>query len=303
MLAEIAALFPCKYIHIGTDEIEMRDLVDITPALVSHTLECEVCNSFFGPMGIDTLQERFYWFLRRVYKTVSALGKRMMMWNDWIDISKSPDLPRDILIEFWRVAAEQRGPREGCSMQRFLEEGFEVVNADFPNTYVEEYATWEQLKPWDFRKDPADADAYPHRVVGVDMCAWGYAQYEFFKYTIPYAVLAYGDKSRNRLPIEDDVAARRALTKGILGCDVPENFDLFDYMDGVPLGDAMFKKCVLAENADLDALLAILQSLSHQSRDEKRYAEALISLIHSVQSSEERRSAAEGLAATAHALF
>ena len=166
-------------------------------------------------------------------------------------------------------------------MQRFLEEGFEVLNADFPNTYVEEYATWEQLKPWSFRADPADASACPHSVIGVDMCAWGYMRYDFFRYTIPYAVVAYGDKSRNVAPIEDDLAARRALSRAVLGCDTPKDFDLFAYLNGVPLGDAMFMKRLLADDADVEALCGILKSLAHQSKDEKRYTEALIRLAES----------------------
>jgi hypothetical protein len=298
MLGEIAEIFPYECIHIGTDEIEMRDLA-LDPAIISHSEECEVCNRFFNPLGLTGLQERFYWFVRRLYNTISSLGKKMMMWNDWIDISKSPALPRDILIEIWRVAGEKRGPREGCSMQRFLEEGFEVLNADFPNTYVEEYATWERLKPWSFRADPADASACPHSVIGVDMCAWGYMRYNFFRYTIPYAVVAYGDKSRSTAPIEDDLAARRALSRAVLGCDTPADFDLFAYLNGVPLGDAMEMKSVLAEDADTEALCNVLKTLRHQSDDEKRYTEALMHLAQSKGA--EDACAADAVSAMDHA--
>ena len=280
VLAEIAEIFPYEYVHIGTDELDLRDLVDRSPLLISHTEECERCNAFFAPKGLSTLTERFYWFINRVYATLTSFGKRMMLWNDSIDISKAPPIPRDILIEFWRVAAEQRGPVEGCSMQRFLDEGFEVVNADFPNTYVEEYMEWSRLKKWDFRKDPADASARPDQVTGGEMCAWGGSKCPHLRYALYIALPAFGDRLWNcSTPIPDDRDATIGLTRAALGMDTPIGFDLFEHMKDVPLGTARFwKGNPFCEEADLPLIRRILAGLKHQSKDVRYLTQELLRL-------------------------
>lgn len=274
LLAEIAEIFPCEYIHIGTDEMDMRDL----PSAISHTEECTTCRAFFEPLGLHTLRDRFYWFVRRVYKTVTGLGKKMMMWNDDIDISKSPDIPRDILIEFWRVAAEQRGPVVGCSMQRFIDEGFEVVNADFPNTYVDEYVEWEKLKVWNYKRDPADAGVRAYQILGGEMCAWEGSNYPHFLYALYFAIPAFGARLWSTEQIEEESDAKWALTRAALGCDVPDDFDLFAYTKDVPLGTSRFWETIYADGADLEELRRVLRTLRHQSEDERRLTERLIAL-------------------------
>lgn len=275
LLQEVAEIFPYDYIHIGTDEIEM---LDIDGGFVSHSEECEICHAFFSPLGLNTLRERFYWFLRRIYSTVTGLGKKMMMWNDDIDISKSPDLPRDILIEFWRVAAEQRGPVEGCSMQRFIDEGFEVINAHFEDTYIDEFVYWERLKAWDYQRDPADAGQHAYQILGGEMCAWEGSNYPHYLYVLYIALPLFGARLWDRAAIADEARARRELTRACLGCDLPADFDLFVYTKDIPLGTARFWNSAFADGADLESMRNVLKKLTHQSEDERRLTERLISM-------------------------
>lgn len=277
LLDELAEIFPYEYIHIGTDEMDMRDLTDLQPPPVSHCEECERCRAFFAPLNLTTLRERFYWFVRRIYSKVTSLGKKMMLWNDDIDISESPDLPRDILIEFWRVAAENRGPVEGCSMQRFLEEGFEVINADFPNTYVDEYVEWSRLRQWNLYCDPADASVFSHQVPGGEMCAWEGSNYPHYLYALYFALPAFADRLWNTAPIPDGDETNTALTRASLGMDTPAGFDIFAGMKEIPLGTARFwEDGPFAENADLQAVRNTLESLKHQSEDEKHLTRELL---------------------------
>ena len=279
LLAELAEIFPYEYIHLGTDEIHMEDIgPDImSPPPISHSEECECCNAFFAPLGLATLRERFYWFVRRVYATVTSLGKKLIVWNDDIDISKSPDLPRDILIEFWRVAAERRGPVEGCSMQRFLEEGFEVINADFPNTYVDEYVEWSKLKKWNFRTEPADSTACPHAVLGGEMCAWEGSNYPHYSYALYFAMPAFGDRLWNTAPIPDGGEATAALTRTSLGADTPDGTDLFLHMADVPLGTAQLWTAPIFPSADdAEEAVRLLGCLKHQSDDERHLTKSLL---------------------------
>lgn len=280
LLAELAGIFPYEYIHVGTDEMDMRDLMNGKASPISHCEECERCRAFFSPLGLSTLCERFYWFINRVYSTVTSLGKRMILWNDDIDISKDPPIPHDILIEFWRVAAENRGPVEGCSMQRFLEEGFEVINADFPNTYVDEYVTWSKLKKWDPYKDPADAEARAHQMLGGEMCAWEGSNYPHYLYALYFAIPAFGDRLWCTDPIPEGKEATVALTRAALGMDTPEDLDIFEGMQDVPLGTAYFWEGGLIKDPALaSAAEELLTSLSHQSEDEAHLTKALLQKI------------------------
>lgn len=279
ILSELAAIFPYEYIHVGTDEMDMRDIKRENPPY-SYSCRCEVCNALFAPMGLDTLNSRFEYFVRRIYKIVTALGKKMMMWNDDVDISKSPDIPHDILIEFWRVAAPERGPVEGCSMQRFLDEGFEVVNADFPNAYLDEYIQWDQLKNWNIKREPADAGERAYQILGGEMCAWEGSNYPHYLYSTYYAFPAFGDRVWNLSPIGDEKAATLALTRACLGCDCPNDFDLFAFLCGVPLGDARaMDGNIFKSDADKEVLRKQLEQTVHASRNELHLARALMNLL------------------------
>ena len=268
ILTEVAEIFPYEYLHVGTDEIDMKDI--ISSRYNAHQVQdwerCRRCNEFFGKMGLHTTTERFYYFLRRVYDIVKSLGKKMMMWNDNIDISVSPDLPRDILIHFWRVAAPMRGPREGCSMQRFLDEGFEVVCSDYPNTYANaEYMEWERLKAWNVDREPADAGDLSHLILGPVMCAW--ENPPNLKHSIYTAVPAFADRAYDLRPIDDEPAFDLALSRFVLGPSLPEGVDLFGKHLYAPL---MFdnERSPIVEGAE-EEFGALLDSLRLLSEYEK----------------------------------
>ena len=161
-------------------------------------------------------------------------------------------------------------------MQRFIEEGFEVINADFENTYVDEYIRWEKLKAWDYQRDPADAGERSYQVLGGEMCAWEGSNYPHFLYALYFALPAFGARLWARAAIADETQARRALTRACLGCDVPAGFDLFVYTKDIPLGSSRFWETVYADGADLDALRSVLKGLKNQSEDERRLTERLI---------------------------
>ena len=235
ILLELAPIFPYEYIHMGTDEIYMDD-IDREPRITSCTCACKVCNARFLPMGYDTLLPRFYYFVHRVYDIINDLGKKMMMWNDQIDISNTaPEIPRDILIEFWRVAMPHRGPVEGCSMQAFVEAGFEVINADYPNTYVDLYMKWNKLKDWNLRANPADVPAVSYRILGGETCAWEGNNYPHYRHALYFTFPTFGDRCWNvEPPLAEDEKTMLALTHACLGASVPADFNLFSYLKGVP---------------------------------------------------------------------
>ncbi len=125
ILSEVAELFPGRYIHIGADELDFGEGSGREPSW----LDCERCQKLCEREGLSTERDIFYYVIRRIHDMTTKLGKRIIMFNEQVDISVSPDIPRDILIQYWCVADPGRGPREGISMERFLEEGFEVINS------------------------------------------------------------------------------------------------------------------------------------------------------------------------------
>ncbi len=235
---ELAELFPCHLMHVGTDEIEMNDLTEQRTWPTWHC--CSRCRALCEREGIDqnNRTEIFYYMLRRIYAIINKLGKRMMLWNDDIDISKSPELPRDVLIHFWRVAMENRGPREGCSMQRFLEEGFEVFNSDYPETYIEsdKYKNNdESIFIWHPTATPPHDEARNGQIIGGEPCVWGdrwLPHFAHFEWSIPASVFMYGDRLWNRSVCEDRHAFGLAATRFLFGIDMPRYLDLFDAFGG-----------------------------------------------------------------------
>ena len=165
-------------------------------------------------------------------------------------------------------------------MQRFLEEGFEVVNADFPNAYVDEYVVWEKLVAWNLKNDPESAPEHAHLILGTDICAWEGQNYPHYQYALPFALPVFGDRAWNLDLLPNDEIATQALTRACLGCDTETSFDLFTFLDGVPLGNAKDKNGeIFAKNADRTRLRESLSALSHLATSEARLVRVLLNLL------------------------
>ena len=257
LITEIAKLFPSKYFHIGTDEISMGDVIR-TPLPLADWEDCQVCQALVAKEGLENTTQLFYYFVRRMYVILKKIGKRMVMWNDQIDISTSPDLPRDILIEFWRVAAPTRGPIEGCSMQRFLEEGFHVINANYLDTYIDLYVEYDKLKVWDYRRSPATDAETPGIIIGGDVCAWDV--FPHFKQSVPIAIAYFADRFWNRKPIKEEKEFMIGVSELLLG---EKRFNIFDYTKGVLLLDNENK--VFREDIDRQELRRHIEVLGEKN--------------------------------------
>ena len=226
LIGELIEMFPsCKYVHIGGDEVEMTD--------IKRWCYWDVCPKC-QKLG-NSKQEIHYHLVKRVYDIVKSYGKEVMMWNDWIDISKPSPLPKDIVIEFWRVAQKNRGPYEGCSMQGFLEQGYTVINAHYPETYVDfkEYASPESLSTWLPTLRPETEEQYHNMIIGGETCAWEYGNipdYRFYRYTLPSPLGLFADRLWNGTYKEYDREYETALTKAVLGNDCPKDLNIFEYL-------------------------------------------------------------------------
>lgn len=242
LIGEIADIFPeSEYIHIGSDEIE---LLDFPKPKKCHWAECPKCAALREKNRLADRQSEFYCLIERIYGIVRAYGKKMIMWNDQIDVSKNvpESLSRDILIEFWRIAAPGRGPYEGCTFEKFLEQGFNIVNAYYPYAYFEseESTSAEKLKDWTPFNEPEQSEKYASLVLGGEACAWefgNYQDYPFYSYVTPSVVAMFGDKlwGLGSRDYSDESAEgrkyREALSEFIFGS--AEYTDVFDFVGGL----------------------------------------------------------------------
>lgn len=220
LVTELVELFPeSEYLHIGTDELEFRDL---GPEYYCYWDTCPRCEALREREGLADKREEFYYVVERMHEIVKSHGKKLMMWNDQIDVSRKVPLSRDILIQFWRIAAPGRGPVEGCTMEKFIELGFRVVNSHYPYTYTDQnhYLSTEKMKTWNHRKAPDQVTLKTDRILGGEGCAWmmgDYEDYPFLGYVIPPVLAILGDKLWDTGDREQSEAWRGALAEFLFG--------------------------------------------------------------------------------------
>lgn len=90
LIAEMAALFPDPYFHIGGDEVEGSQWKD-SPSI----------QAFARAHGLNDNHDLHAYFNRRVERLVKKHGKVMIGWDEVLN----PELPTDTVIQSWRGAA------------------------------------------------------------------------------------------------------------------------------------------------------------------------------------------------------
>lgn len=238
VVAELGPVFPWPWFHIGTDEVEFLDIPDC-PVRMSWR-ECAVCQERIRKEGLKDERALFYYFIRRANDIVKSHGKRLMMWNDQIDIGKPAEVtvPRDVLIHFWRIAAPGRGPVENCDYSGFLKKGYHVVNSYYPETYIDFHITEKNLLKWNPWSSPEAPEPYRAQVLGGMMCAW--SSHDLYRRVLPSAIPLFADRVWNRTPIDDPRTFARLLPRHIFGPSAPAELDgLFDALGCIVLPMAL----------------------------------------------------------------
>lgn len=222
LVGEVVELFPkSEYIHIGSDELEFSDLPEGKKRLC-HWDECPRCAALREREGLADRQAEFYYLVDKMHGIVKSYGKKMIMWNDQIDISGDVPISRDIVLQFWRIAHPGRGPYEGCIFNDYLKKGFKVINAYYPYTYldIEKYMSSEKMKSWTPYNAPEQSPEYASQILGGEVCAWetgNCADYPFYCYTLPPSIALAGDKMWTRGERELDDEYKKALSEFIFG--------------------------------------------------------------------------------------
>ena len=220
LFRELLEIFDGVYIMCPGDEVEFIPL-----NLWVNWEHCARCKALAAREHLADKQALFDCFVRRIHAILQGLGTRMIVANDNFEIREHPDLPRDLLIFWWHRRLERHPDN---TMACFLRQGFEVINSDVYECYLDLYMTQEKLSDWTPVKRPECPPECAGQVVGGCMCAWeGKAHYAW---TLPPAIQMMGEKLwdfRNRVY---DTAYARRLTRRLLGPDTPPGADIFTYL-------------------------------------------------------------------------
>ncbi len=288
LIKELCEIFPCEYLHMGGDELYFGDFPSWNWKPVWE--HCEVCKEVMAKNNINSIQEMYYYVVRRIYDIVKAQGKTLVIFNDQLDVSKPLDLPKDIVIQFWRIAANKnRGPVEGCSYNKFLEQGFKVIASPFEYTYIDaiDFVSPERCSTFDFT-DYNDSAEYNNNLVGGEVCAWEYGNPAFthYKFSFTSGTVLLLAKMWNKQNVVYDKAYRRMLSKIILGVNTPKDYDIFELFASImppKVNDVISyanKQNELITDEILEKHTAVLKSLSNTYS--KIYLQNLLELIEKI---------------------
>lgn len=285
LIHEILEIFPGPYFHMGGDEVEMLDL-----NVVCLWDNCPKCRRLREENGLTDRQEQYYYFVRRIYEMVKKEGRTLIMWSDQLDCPRGAMLPKDILMQFWRVAYPSRGPYVGCSMEAQAAMGYTIINSFYPETYTftgeDIIMSAESLTSWRWDIQPDCSEQYAGQIIGSELCAWGYTLSKLCAYMgrfFPSAAALMADKLWNNAQLEYTSEYRCALTRVLLGAAVPEGLDVFAAIGSVlPPADnkrAGYPERVHCSRSELENVLAVLEQpgvfLAGDAERAKNYHECI----------------------------
>lgn len=261
IIAEICEIFPGKYLHTGGDEFEFAHL-----AAHPHWDNCKRCRERMESLGLDNTRALYYYGLSRLHEFVTKRGKRMIIWNDQLDVWNKIDIPKDIMVYFWRydLITKEKGV-----FQALLDQGFECVNAHYKYTYFDEQSHMQEKKieQWTTHTENLGEPEVKGKILGGILSAWslGDKSYPHNKYVFPPAAVLFSDRVWNNETFEYDAEYRRAVYAAVSG-DNDSEIDPYGFFNEIlPPRSSRSKR--LVEDVDLElidasALGAAISALS-----------------------------------------
>lgn len=153
VLAEIAELFPSKYIHLGADE-----------ASKAHWLKCEDCQNKIKELNLtdeDALQN---YLINELTEYLNGLGKKVICWNDGF---LGGDITGDVVVEHWK---EDKESKNVTVME--LKKGRKCIAAPFFKYYLDyPYGMTSLKKTYEYLPQ-SDFVGYENQIWGVECPLW-----------------------------------------------------------------------------------------------------------------------------------
>ncbi len=166
VLDEVMALFPGEVIHIGGDEVNF------------HTWKnSKAVKAFMEKEDLKSPVDLQIFFTNQISEYIDNAGKRMMGWNEIMgdvlheelgaDNGKvEQELSQSAIVHFWKGDMEL--------INRTVEEGYDVVNSNHWDTYMD--YTYEKIplkKAYSFNPIPEGLDEeYHHKIIGLGCQMW-----------------------------------------------------------------------------------------------------------------------------------
>lgn len=136
IFAEVAALHPSEYFHIGADETFLLG-------------KCKWCKEYVEKYGKSRL---FVDYVVKMCEAVKALGKRPVLWADII--TKYPEaidrLPKDAILVDWNYGWNIK---KFGDLDKILESGLEVWGAPAIRSHPDHYYSTDWKKHFNNQKD------------------------------------------------------------------------------------------------------------------------------------------------------
>ena len=164
VLAEVAALFPSQYLHIGGDECNK-----------TNWRKCDDCQKVMRENGLKDVEELQSHFIQRVNKLVVAKGKTMIGWDEIL----SGKGAKGATIMAWRrgkYTPEVDAPKGG----------YPTIMADYQHSYISQVQGPPELEPegpkvvlplskvYNYEPIPEELTADEAQfVLGTEACLWG----------------------------------------------------------------------------------------------------------------------------------
>lgn len=147
LLAEVAAVFPDRYLHIGGDEV-----------LPDHWLGAPHIVDFMQQQQLADVPALQAYFNTRLQQILQRLGRTMIGWDEVLD----GELPKSVLVQSWR-GTESLANAAKAGHQAILSTGY--------------YLDQPQFASYHYRNDPIPAAAPLPELSNIN--SWSAWQFEF----------------------------------------------------------------------------------------------------------------------------
>lgn len=150
VLAEVIAIFPSPWIHIGGDECPK-----------TRWKACPKCQARMKTEGLNTEEELQSYFVRRAGAILEKHGRRLIGWDEILEGGLAPNAA----VQSWR---SMEGGLTAAS------QGHDAVMSPTSHCYLDyTYEKTPVSKTYSFEPIPPGLDpANAHQILGVECCMW-----------------------------------------------------------------------------------------------------------------------------------
>ncbi len=147
VLDEVVKLFPCRYIHIGGDEVPKN-----------HWHDCPDCQARMKAEGLKDEHELQSYFVRRIQKMLTDKGRELVGWDEIME----GGLAKGAVVQVWRDQAKAK---------EATDQGSRVILSPDASVYLNHPADELPMKHV-YSYSPLEGIDHPALIMGVETTLW-----------------------------------------------------------------------------------------------------------------------------------